>query len=164
MTRWVIVLAFAFLACTAPAPSIQPQAQPTVVIRTDATLLAQRIRLPDGLQSVAWTVIPLGKVGGAAPGPTDTRLYAFLRPLNIAVANSRPLAPGEQQQTEATIPREIARSLLPTDTVAGLLGSVDEPLQLSGTRYDPGAFARGSYFGLYAMQLGDGLLVCLQSG
>jgi hypothetical protein len=127
------------------------------------TLLAERITLPSGIQSAHWTVVPLGSVGGAAPGPTDTRLYAFLQPRTAATANLSLLAPDEQHQTAAAIPSDLARALLPAEAVAALQPDPTDGLLLPGDRYDPGPFDRGAYRGVYAVQFDDGLLVCLQA-
>ena len=107
--------------------------------------------------------MPLGNVGGAAPGPTDTRLYAFLQPHAAAAANLRLLTPAEQQQTSATVPPTLAHDLLPAQVAATLQPDPAGDVHVPGERYDPTAFDRGAYYGVYAVQVGDGLLVCLQT-
>ncbi|HEY1294547.1 MAG TPA: hypothetical protein VGJ60_15830 [Chloroflexota bacterium] len=126
-------------------------------------MLGQRIQLPDGIESARWSVVPLGTVGGAAPGPTDTRLYAFLEPHRAAAANLKTLTPAERQQTSATVPPDIARDVLPPEATATLRSEPSGELLLPGERYDPSAFDRGSYHGVYAVEVGEGLLVCLQT-
>jgi hypothetical protein len=126
-------------------------------------LLAERITVPSGIQSARWSVVPLGTVGGAAPGPTDARLYAFLQPHAAAAANVGLLAPAAQQQTSASVPPSIARELMPAHVVASLQPDPAGNLLLPGERYDPTPFERGSYHGVYASRVGDGLLVCLQT-
>ena len=154
--RWACIVALVFLAtCQQPAPT-------DVTVRTDAPLLGQRIQLPDGIESARWSVVPLGAVGGLAPGPTDTRLYAYLQP-HLAAAASLTSMASDQQPTAAAVPPDIASLLIPADTLATLQSDAAGDLLLPGQRYDPRAFDRGSYHGVFAVQLGDGVLVCLQT-
>ena len=151
-------------ACQAPPANDDQRTAPTeVAIRTDLTLLAERITLPSGIQSARWSVAPLGTVGGAAPGPTDTRLYAFLQPQPAATANLRQLEPDEQHQTSAAIPPNLARAVLPPETAATLQPDASGDLLVPGARYDPTPLDRGAYHAMYAVQIADGLLVCLQT-
>jgi hypothetical protein len=151
-------------ACQSPPATDDQRASPTdVAIRTDLTLLAERITLPSGIQSARWSVVPVGSVDGAAPGPTDTRLYAFLQPRAAATANLRLLGPDEQHQTSAAIPPNLARALLPPETAIALQPDPTGDLVVPGDRYDATPFARGVYRGVYAVQTNDGLLVCLQT-
>jgi hypothetical protein len=151
-------------ACQKPAAADDQRASPTEVpVRTDLTLLAERISVPSGIQSARWSVVPVGSVGGAAPGPTDTRLYALLQPNTAATANLRLLAPDEQYQASAAIPPDLVRALLPPETVAALQPDASGDLLVLGDRYDPTPFDRGAYRGVYAVQIADGLLVCLQT-
>jgi hypothetical protein len=89
-------------------------------------------------------------------------LYAFLQPQIAAAADLRLLADG-QEQVFATVPATLARELLPAQTVAALQPDPAGDLLLPGERYDPTAFDRGAFHGVYAVKVGEGLLVCLQT-
>jgi hypothetical protein len=136
--RWAWLFSLVCLcACQQLVTSDQPTPTSTVLVRTDLTLLAERITLPGGIESDRWSVVPLGTIGGAAPGPADTRLYALLQPYTAAAANLKVLAPAKQQQTSATMPPSLARELMPAQALATLQPDPVGDLLLPGDRYDP---------------------------
>ena len=133
-----------------------------MIVRTDLALLESRITVPAGIASAIWTVVALGEPDSTVPGPTDTRLYAFLQPAagDWAPVESALGAAGAAH-TE-TLPATIATAILPPAVLAGL-PQTGPDRQVTGPSYDPTALDRNPYHGIFAVRLGAGLLVCLQT-
>jgi hypothetical protein len=78
----------------------------------------------------------------------------FFQPDSAAIASLRHLSSSEAQQASPEVPPEIAHALLASNS---------NDLQLASERYDPAAFDRSPYHGVYAVEVDGGLLVCLQT-
>ena len=129
-------------------------------VRTDVDLLRQRIQLPEGVQQATWIVLPVGGTGGAVPGPTDTQLFAFI---NLTPAGWEAISTSPQPTDHQTVSvPEAAVAILPKDVLSNAQRSGTE-YKLGGQTYSAAKFDLGGYRGLYAIRVGDGLLVSLQT-
>jgi hypothetical protein len=131
-------------------------------VRTDLSLLRTRITVPPGIGAATWTVVAVGTPGSTAPGPTDTRLYAFLQPEpGGGAAMEAALGPATGSQA-AHLPESIAAAILPS-TLLVALPQEGDGRRVEGAAYDPTVFNRLPYEGIFAVRLGDGVLVLLQT-
>ena len=126
-------------------------------VRTDLALLGQRIQLPPGVERASWIVLPVGATSSAAPGPTDTQLVAFLK---LSPVGWQAVGPSSRRQT-VTLP-SAAAGVVPAEALAGATRKGSD-YTLDGEAFSADAFNLGSYRGQYAVRIGDGLLVSLQT-
>jgi hypothetical protein len=126
-----------------------------MIVRTDLALLRQRIRVPEAVTSATWTVLPVGGAGDTVPGPTDTRLWAYLRADGGGFGAGG--APGA-----VLVPEAVAAAILPPELLAGAEREGDAR-RVEGASFDPAALDRGAYRGVRAVQAGGGLLAVLQT-
>jgi len=127
-------------------------------ISNDISELGKWISLPKDITSVNWLVQPVVSKFGAVPGPSDTRLYAILA-LPKSAVNLLPIAP---YQTTVRLPVILAQTLIPDQTLSTLKVDGDWVV-LTETNYDASLFQRMPYHGVYAIQVGEYVLVCLQT-
>ncbi len=158
----LIALLLLIAACDGTNPAPPNGGQPTVEVRDDLPLLRTRINLPTTVTGAKWTVQPLGTSTSEVPGPTDTVLYAYL------IANDdQPLSFGAQPrqgspQQSITLPTGVAEAIIPASELNSV---VKKPgtYQMHGLAYDPSYFDLGSYRGLFAIKLANGMLVAMQT-
>ena len=158
----IILLIILSTACDNTNPAPPNNAQPTVEVRDDLPLLRTRINLPATVIGAKWTVLPLGSSTTGVPGPTDTILYAYL-----TASDDQPLSFGAQPrqgspQQSITLPTDVAEAIIPANESSNV---VKKPgtYQMHGIAYDPSYFELGSYRGLFAIKLNNGMLVALQT-
>ena len=157
----VIALLLILTACDSTNPEPPNGGQPTVEVRDDLSLLRTRITLPDTVTGAKWTVLPLGTPATDVPAPTDTILYAYL-----TASDDQPLSFGAQPrqgapQQSITLPTNVAEAIIPANDLTNV---VKKPgtYQMHGIAYDPSYFELGSYRGVFAIKLANGMLVALQ--
>lgn len=146
-------------ACTPTSPS-RPQEAPKVTIRTDLEPLGKNMVLPAQVHSARWTVTPVVPPTEGVPGPTDLQLHAFLDLDDASLAQLG--APGAP--LTVTLREELAQELLPAAVLTeARRDQKGKGLRLTGPSFNAQAFSRGAYHGRYALRLGSGVLVSLQT-
>lgn len=124
---------------------------------TDVERLAKEIELPPGVSGATWTVVAIG-TSATGLGPTDTQLYALL---SLDSTGWQALGP-PGAAAEVRIPIKVAEAILPATLRSGLPLHGGE-LRISGPAYQAEVFENVYYGPVYAVRLGDQLLVCLQT-
>jgi hypothetical protein len=145
---------------TLAAPLCPAREIVVMMVRTDVNLLGRRIRLPLGTNQATWMVQPLGASDSAVPGPTDTELYAFLK--LSPEGWSEVTAAGKLSATESVVLPDAVAAIVPSETLESAPRQ-QSGYRLEGEQYYADYFSLGPYRGLYALRVGDGLLVRLQS-
>ncbi|OBQ24581.1 MAG: hypothetical protein AN488_00015 [Anabaena sp. WA113] len=130
--------------------------------KTDISLLSQYITIPEGVKAVAWVVVPLGNAESIVPGLTDTVIYAFVNFKNNNWSSIKELSVTNLNTSITELPEKIAQKIIPTRELKKLARKKDN-IRVEGTRYNPTYFNKGVYRGIYAVQIGDGLLISLQT-
>ncbi|BCL38455.1 hypothetical protein [Nostoc sp. MS1] len=156
-----LILVLLLTACI-PLPSSKPAIKPTEIqVKTDLATLKNRINLPQHISSAQWIVLPVGIANNNVPGPTDTVLYAVLK--SSSNWSSLPQAkPSSTDQEIVRVPIPVAQKLFSPNVLKNFTQS-DGYVRFTGKLYDSSFFDRSGYSGIYAILIGNSLLVCLQS-
>ena len=149
-------------ACGIDKPTFTKINSPVITLQTDISLLSQYITIPEGVKAVAWVVVPLGNAESIVPGLTDTVIYAFVNFKNNNWSSIKELSVTNLNTSITELPEKIAQKIIPTRELKKLARKKDN-IRVEGTRYNPTYFNKGVYRGIYAVQIGDGLLISLQT-
>jgi hypothetical protein len=149
-------------ACGIDKPTFTKINSPVITLQTDINLLSQYITIPEGVKAVDWVVVPLGNAESVVPGPTDTVIYAFVTFKNNNWSSIKGLSVTNLNSSIAELPEKIAEKIIPATELKKLVRNQDK-IRVEGTRYNSNYFNKGAYRGIYAVQIGDGLLICLQT-
>lgn len=159
---YLYLIGLLITACGIDKPAFTKINSPVITLQTDISLLSQYITIPEGVKAVDWVVVPLGNTQTVVPGPTDTVIYAFVTFKNNNWSSVKGLSVTNLNTSITELPEKIAQKIIPTTELKKLARKEDK-IRVEGTHYNPTYFNKGAYRGIYAVQIGDGLLICLQT-
>lgn len=126
-------------------------------VKTDLSLLGQRVHLPPNASEARWVVLPVVAPGGTGIGPTDTDLYAW-----VVFSNGRAdlngLAP-EPKAPRVGVPTAVAEAILPESVRAHLDLDPKGWYWVQGEALETATLDRGIYRPVYLVWMEQGLLI-----
>jgi hypothetical protein len=126
-----------------------------VKVGTDLEELRRYLSVPPGVASARFVVEAVAGAGDSfLPGPTDTRVYALLRPLVDGKEFEQAFGPSQGRQT-ILISHEAAAALFPDQE----LPAGDGDVALSGAGLDASRFGSSFYRAGAALRVGNAVLV-----